>query len=1127
MNIITKFKEYICVISMNSSLSFLKSNILLTKTKALLRACLCAIYLISVNDIQAQTTPTSQMEKLTRGVVALPSESGGQFVSWRMLGTDPLTTTFDLLRDGQPIAKNLGNRTNFTDPQGTSESQYQVAVKVDGKVVETTDAVKPWADFYRNVKLERPEGGIYPFIKDNAFVDTPYSYYPYECSVGDVDGDGVYELFVKWNPTNAQDNSQSYGKTGNVYLDCYRLDGTKLWRVDLGVNIRAGAHYTQFLVYDFDGDGHAEMICKTAPGSIDGAGNYVNQATDDEEIRQADNAKDWRSEVGKIIGGQEYLTVFDGLTGKAIHTVFYNPNRNTGYGGEADGSFDWSDTREEDKATYGNRGERYLAAVAYLDGTDRNPSAIMCRGYYTYAFLWAVDFDGKKLSTKWLHASKTKSQVERTDANGTVEERTYTSNTFGTSNSYTAYGQGNHQLAIADVDNDGCDEMIYGAATIDNDGWLLYSTGLGHGDRLHVGDLIPDRPGLEVFRCIEDKPHGCEMHDAMTGEKLYYRKAEDKGDTGACMAADIDANHRGYELWSADSTVIINSRFEPVSYKAADLGYHGFRIYWDGDLQDERYYRGSIDKLTSEGNQRLYLNGKNFYQLSGSSYADVGGASLQADLFGDWREEMICWSNTDSASINIFTTNIPSKYRVPTLMHDHYYRLAIARQNVCYNQMPMLGYYLPDTDFSYPGELPDEAAPDLTDYKLTKELDFSSMGETYITTHPNEQKGTAWENGNKRQQKIYNAATPETMRDVLAFQATYSGSGTKGWWVNSKAGGLVTEGAHRSAAVINLKKGDIVIFEATNSVDGTLTLTNGSGSADGPFTFARSNDATKYYCTMTANGQIGFCGAWRYSGAIKSIKIYSPKPMLSYTVNEICEGQTVRTTKGEVIEGKEVSIPYRWYNVVDGQLYKRDAKGENKKLEFNHYFNVTIEEQEENLIYDKTDIKNVVFLSEGEDIEGMTLCTDDNSAIRSSNSAAAYAADGNVALTRLQPGIYCLTAVIHDASTKPDSYWPFYAGSTEVARMHCTVINKQVLSSEPFALTEETIVYVGKCGNWRQGVDLVYITKTGDVPSAITNVTSTKKTDAPVYDIFGRKPNGQLMHKGIYIIQGKKTVVQK
>jgi rhamnogalacturonan endolyase len=832
------------------------------------------LLIIGTVSMYAQTDPMLPMEKLTRGLVALPSENGGQFISWRLFGTDPRSTTFDLLRDGENIARNLSNRTNFIDTQGTRESQYQIIVKEDGEIVEITDTIKPWTDYFKNIKLDRPSGGVYPYKQDKSFVDTPYSYYPHECSVGDVDGDGEYELFVKWTPTNAQDNAQSFGKTGNVYIDCYRMNGTKLWRVNLGINIRAGSHYTQFLVYDFNGDGRAEMICKTAPGSFDGESVFVNQASDEEEIRIADNHKDWRTKEGKIIGGHEYLTVFEGLTGKAIHTVFYNPNRNAEYGGEADGSFNWSDTNGEDKATYGNRGERYLATVAYLDGLNNRPSAVMCRGYYTYSFLWAVDFDGRKLSTKWLHGSKTKNKVERTDPFGIVETRFYDTNTFGTSNYYTAYGQGNHQIAAADVDADGCDEIIFGAATIDNDGWLLYSTGLGHGDRLHVGDLIPDRPGLEVFRCIEGSPYGCEIHDACTGEKLYHRTST--GDTGACIAADIDFNQRGVEFWASDSTVVLNSSLEPISYNRPN--YHGFRIYWDGDLQDELFYRGKLDKWNGNGITRLYLNGKNFYDLGESGYADVGGATLQADLFGDWREELICWNQEDSTSINIFTTNIPSKYRVPTLMHDHYYRLAIARQNVCYNQMPMLGYFLPDADFSYQGELKDETAPDLTNYQLVVELDFENMGKNYITTtYPNEQKGTAWENGNKKQQKLYNTITPEIMQNILAFQGTYNGSGTKGWWISSNAGGLVTENATRSAAVLNLKKDDIVIFESTNCVDGTLTLTDGNGKPDGPFTFTRSDDATKFYCTMTADGQIGFCGARYYTGAIKNIKIYTQK----------------------------------------------------------------------------------------------------------------------------------------------------------------------------------------------------------------------------------------------------------
>lgn len=212
-----------------------------------------------------------------------------------------------------------------------------------------------------------------------------------------MDGDGEYELFVKWDPSNSKDNSQD-GVTGNVYLDCYKIDWTqggtgttptKLWRIDLGVNIRAGAHYTQFMVYDFDGDGRAEMMCKTAPGSKDGTGNYVSAAGTDTKIQNCNNAKTWRNSGGKIDGGYEFLTVFEGLTGKAVHTVFYKPNRNaTTIGTESTGTYNWDDrSGKTDKASYGNRGERYLAAVAHLDGMDKNACAIFSRGYYTYAYL--------------------------------------------------------------------------------------------------------------------------------------------------------------------------------------------------------------------------------------------------------------------------------------------------------------------------------------------------------------------------------------------------------------------------------------------------------------------------------------------------------------------------------------------------------------------------------------------------------------------------------------------------------------------------------------------------------------------------------------------------------------------
>ena len=638
---------------------------------------------------RAQVTPQSQMEKLDRGIVALKAATGnGNFVSWRFLGTDDAATTFDLLRNGTTIASGL-TVTNFSDAGGSATSQYQVVAKVNGNTIETSKAVQAWGDCYKQLKLNRPETGA-----------NGGTYSPNDCSVGDVDGDGEYELFVKWDPSNSKDNSQS-GITDNVFIDCYKLDGTLLWRIDLGPNIRAGAHYTQFQVYDYDGDGRAEMMCKTGPGSIDGKGNYVNQAATDATIKAVNGKSVYRSSDGRITGGQEWLTVFKGETGEAIHTVFYNPNRNQTYGGAADGSFNWgTPDNKNDKGSYGNRGERFLAATAYLGGPNQNPSGIFSRGYYGYAIIWAVDFDGQQLKQRWLskHLSKTGYSLTTFDdsGNGTTKNFSGLKPTGLSTGSGTMFANGNHNLSIADVDGDGCDEIIWGSAALDHDGTLLYGTGFGHGDAIHLADHCPDRPGLEVFQVHEEKgTYAWDLHDAATGEVLW--KGGPAGvDNGRGMAGQFDSNVRGSLFWSSsDGSARSAVTGEAVS---ANHGSTNFRVYWDGDPQEELFDGGKIDKWTGNGTTRLYLNGKNPYGYNSSSTCNgtKSTPNLQADFLGDWREEIIEWSTADNATLNIFTTNTPTTHRVPTLMHDHTYRMGICWQNTAYNQPPHLGYYLPD-----------------------------------------------------------------------------------------------------------------------------------------------------------------------------------------------------------------------------------------------------------------------------------------------------------------------------------------------------------------------------------------------------------------------------------------------
>ena len=648
-----------------------------------------ALSMASMNTLaQAPDTPTSQMEKLDRGLIAFPTTAGHCFASWRLLGTDDKHTTFALLKNGKKVADNLYKTTSL-QISCTATDKLQVVTFQNGVPVDTTAEVSPWPQAYLSIHLDRPEaiGGK--------------EYYPNDCSVGDVDGDGQYEIFLKWDPANSKDNSNT-GASNPVIIDCYKLDGTKLWRVNLGINIRAGAHYTQFMVYDFNGDGKAEMICKTAPGSKDSEGQYVSYAATDTQIKGTSNLEDLRDGNGRILKGSEYLTVFDGLTGKAIHTIWYNPNRA--------GNFNRSDPHPEKSYwndNYGNRADRHLACVAYLDGPDKNPSAVMCRGYYTRAYLWAVDFDGQELKHKWLHASVNRTTVELYDANWNKTTKTYNSNTSGIGNYYTMFGNGNHNLSVADVDGDGCDEIIWGSGAVDNDGHLLYSVGFGHGDAIHLADLDPDRPGYEVFDVHEESTgsYGCDLHDARTGEVLV-RKTSDR-DTGRGIAADFDGLYRGAEFTYATqaSTFKING----TSIYGNNPGMN-FRIYWDGDEYEETLDDINISKWNAGTTTILGLGfGRNALSAFGrpaSCNSTKATPCLTADLFGDWREEVIYWSKTDSATINIYSSAFTTNYRVPTLMHDHTYRLGVAWENVAYNQPPHLGYYLPDFIQSFQGEDP-------------------------------------------------------------------------------------------------------------------------------------------------------------------------------------------------------------------------------------------------------------------------------------------------------------------------------------------------------------------------------------------------------------------------------------
>lgn len=575
------------------------------------------------------------MEKLNRGLVAVKS-GNGIYVGWRMLGLDAEKIAFNVYRDGILVnAQPITGATNLIDNKGTVSSVYTLFTVQNGQETSVSTPVSVWQQQYKSIPLQKPADAV---AKDGS----SYTYNANDASVGDLDGDGEYEIVLLWSPSNAKDNSQS-GYTGIVYLDAYKLNGTRLWRINMGPNIRAGAHYSPFIVYDLDSDGKAEVALRTADGTIDGQGKVIG-----------DVYADYRNSAGYVLTGPEYLTVFKGTTGAALATVNYDPPRGT--------VASWGDS-------YGNRVDRFLAGVAYLDG--EHPSFVMTRGYYTRTVLVAYDFRNGQLTKRW----------------------TYDTN-VGNQTTYTA--QGNHALNVADVDGDGKDEINFGSISIDDDGTPRYTTGLGHGDAQHLGDLNPNRAGLEVFGVHEhkDSPYGMEVHDANTGQVLWgvYTGI----DTGRGMSADIDPRFPGEEVWAA---TITNAQHIPVTGLYSITGElisqsipssTNFGIWWDGDLLRELLDDNRIDKwdyTNSTTNNLLTATG------SSSNNGTKATPSLQADLYGDWREEVVLRSS-DNNELRIYTTTDITDYRLRTLMHDPVYRLSVAWQNAGYNQPPHPGFHL-------------------------------------------------------------------------------------------------------------------------------------------------------------------------------------------------------------------------------------------------------------------------------------------------------------------------------------------------------------------------------------------------------------------------------------------------
>ena len=661
-------------------------------------------------------------EKLNRAPVAVKT-SQGILVSWRYLNADG-DATFSLYRNGTLVKSGIAGVTNYLDADGNPGDTYKVESSMGGEAVCTA-----WDNMFTKITIPRPAARM---SKDGSLKG---EYRPDDISVGDVDGDGDYELVVKWLPNNQRDPGED-GAASATYIDCYEMDGTQKWRIDVGDGVRSGHHTTQFLVYDFDGDGKAEVIFKTAPDSKDGLGNYVTQAGN-AAIKAIEPSTVTVNSEGRVTQGAEFLTVFNGETGAAMHTIFYTPSRSMS-------DFPYSDTSYS--SSWGddsyNYGERYNAAVAYLDGVNNLPSAILQRGYMTACYIWAVDWNGTALKTRWLHKGSSKWQWCVVDAAGTELANEVTNPV--TSQGKSSFGQGVHGISIGDVNGDGYDDICIGAATIGHDGRLLCATGFGHGDAMHLTDLCPDRPGLEVMMPHEQSPFGWDVHDATTGEVLFDATGEKDNDSG--LACDFVPGKYGSEFWSsADDVMRSCVDGSTVHNGKPDTN---FRIYWTGDPFDQSFdgqydaTNGCAPRVCSwstESNAIVTFQEFAEYDKPQTCNTTKATPCLQADLLGDWREEIIMtnyeadWSDPN-CELLIFSTPEPTAYRVPCLMEDHMYRLGVAWQNSSYNQPPHLGYYLPaylgvDGD-TYNTQTANHAPENTTGVKGVKDQTSNDKGQT-------------------------------------------------------------------------------------------------------------------------------------------------------------------------------------------------------------------------------------------------------------------------------------------------------------------------------------------------------------------------------------------------------------
>lgn len=938
--------------------------------KKILSSVLCAALLSAsagAVSVSAENTADTvrQVEYLGRGGYGIAVDDG-VYLSWRLLGTEPQEQTFDIYRNDEMILSGI-DATNYTDKAGAPGDVYKVTPH--GGAAAENDVFIASARDYKDVILDKPEGG------------DGFTYEFNDAAIGDVDNDGEYEFIIKWDPTNRQDNSIA-GYTGNVLIDCYKQNGTKLWRIDMGKNIRAGSHYTQIIVYDFDGDGKAEMALRTAPGSKDGNGDYVSAAggaINGEALTWADaetgetftDEDDLRSTTGgiagKILKGPDWLTMFNGETGAAMQTVNYYPQRGN--------TASWGDE-------YANRSERYNAGVAYLDGV--HPSLITARGYYKRAAMAAYDWDGESFSIRWTRDDTSKNK--------------------------NLYGNGNHQVSVCDADNDGKDEIVFGSTVVDDDGEILNSTDHGHGDALHASDFDNDGE-QEIFSVHEEaagyKKYGAEVRKAKNAEIIAGIGASDDVGRGLMGNFDDSINDTS-EFFSSADNGSYDFNGNKIGSAPANIN-PSFLVWWDGDLEREILSRTTILKYDTAKSSK-----KTVKSFAAVHFGDKDAPALSADLLGDWREE-VCYPTEDNGTLRIFMTTYPTDYKIPTLMHDTQYREAIAWQNVGYNQPPHPKFYVgkaalaadkrclvpaagfdtismvgPEPAFVYPSQAEGPEGP----FTVT----VKAAGDISSVISSQEVKGGA----------EYSYGFPRyILRDGFVYEAARNSTG-----------------AHYGATIANVTRDTNIPVTYTKKYSGVVYLEDIDKSA------SKSADVRASNCLAQDNSP--------YTSE------YKLKPGISYTLvlgynntargsSFVLDGKTLLT----ITEGGEGVAKGSWgVHTISGVTVEHESpltlvKGPNNTYDPLDTVMIINENAQtiEPTVYDMTSLDNAVM-----SVTGATSVTADTVIIPGvTGDTGNKSPAGHIAYTAPDDGVLALTFI--SSATKNSSNYPRLYYCTDPANM--------------------------------------------------------------------------------------------